>query len=42
LHLEVFTNRDLIWTIDFKFGVHKMETTYILSNQVEDFIDEKE
>jgi hypothetical protein len=34
LNLGVFTHKDLIWTIDFKFGVHKMETTYIPSHQL--------
>jgi len=27
-----FTHRDLIWTINFKFGAHKVKTTYIPSN----------
>jgi hypothetical protein len=39
LHLGVFTHKELIWTFDFKFGVHKVETIYIPSNQMEDFID---
>jgi hypothetical protein len=42
LHLEVFTHKELIWTVDFRFGVHKVEIIYIPSNQVHDFIDEKE
>jgi hypothetical protein len=41
-HLKVFTHRVLIWTINFRFGVHKVKTTYIPSNQMQDFIDEKE
>jgi hypothetical protein len=42
LHLRVFTHKELIWTVDFRFGVQKVETIYIPSNQVQDFIDEKE
>jgi hypothetical protein len=42
LHLEVFTQKELIWTIDFIFGVHKLETTYIPSNRMWDFIVGKE
>jgi hypothetical protein len=27
-----FTHRELIWIVDFRFGVHKVETTYNPSN----------
>jgi hypothetical protein len=39
---QKFTHRELIWTINFKFGAHKVETTYIPSNCVYDFIDGEE
>jgi hypothetical protein len=42
LHLKNFTHRELIWTINFRFGAHKVETTYIPSNRVHDFIDGEE
>ncbi len=41
-HFKVFTHMELIWTIDFRFGVNKVETSYIPSNQVQAFIDKKE
>jgi hypothetical protein len=31
-HLEIFAHTKLIWIVDFKFGKHKVERTYILSN----------
>jgi hypothetical protein len=37
----VFTHKDLISNIDFKFGVHKVETTYMPSHKLQDFIDEE-
>jgi hypothetical protein len=36
-----FIYKELIWTIDFRFGTHKVETTYIPSNWMQDFIDEE-
>jgi hypothetical protein len=42
MHLEVFTHKELILTINFKFGRQKVETTCILSNLVWDFIDGEE
>jgi len=41
-HFKVFTHMESIWTIDFRFGVNKMETSYIPSNQVQAFIDKEE
>jgi hypothetical protein len=41
-HFGVFTQKELIWIIDFNFGTHKIETTYILSNWVQDFINKEE
>ncbi len=41
-HLKVFTHEELIWTVDFRFGVHKVKTTYIPSNQLQDFINGEE
>ncbi len=31
-HIGVFTHRELIWIVDFRFSAHKVETTYIPSN----------
>jgi hypothetical protein len=42
LYLVVFTQKELIWIVDFRFGAHKVETTYIPSNRVQDFINEEE
>jgi len=41
-HFKVFTQQELIWIIDLSFGRHKIETTYILSNRVQDFINMEE
>jgi hypothetical protein len=40
-HLGVFTHKELIWIVDFRFGAYKVETTYKPSNQMQDFIDRK-
>jgi hypothetical protein len=41
-HLGVFTCREFIWIVNFKFGVHKVETTYIPSNWMQNLIDMEE
>jgi hypothetical protein len=40
--IGIFTCMELIWNFDFKFGGHKIKTTYIPSNQIQDFINGEE
>jgi hypothetical protein len=40
-HLGIFTHMELIWNVNFRFGGHKVKTTYIPSNQFQDFINEE-
>jgi len=40
-HFKFFTHKGLIYTINFRFGAHKVETTYIPSNRVHDLSMER-